>query len=310
MQTILITGGNGMVGRNLKNIIDNYKYKVLSFSSKEYDLTIYDSCFKLFSSANPTFVIHLAAEVGGLYKNMNKKVNMFEKNILLNVNVLKCCHLFGVKKLISCLSTCIFPDKVEYPIVESSLHDGKPHASNYCYAYAKRMLDIQTQAYKEEHNSNFMCVIPCNIYGKYDNFSIEDGHVIPSLIHKCYLSKKNNTPFIVRGTGEPLRQFIYAEDFAYIIVNLLENYEDNENIIISTGEEDEISIGDVARIISDIFEQPNIIFDDSYSNGQYKKTVSNEKFKNFMSEFKFTDIRKGLEESIQWFVKNYDKCRK
>ena len=128
---------------------------------------------------------------------MKYPVNMLEDNLLINTNVLKASNEINVESLIACLSTCIFPDKTTYPIDETMLHNGPPHFSNDAYAYAKRMLDIQSRAYQEQYNDNFVCVIPTNIYGDHDNYSLEDGHVIPSLIHKCYLSKKNNEDFLL-----------------------------------------------------------------------------------------------------------------
>ena len=151
-------------------------------------------------------MLYMAACVGGLFKNMNNKVDMLEKNISINYNVIKCCHDFKVKKCISCLSTCIFPNDTSYPINENMLHNGPPHESNYTYSYAKRFLEIHSRAYRDQYNDNFISIIPTNIYGPNDNFNLEDSHVIPGLIHNCYLSKQNNKDFIVRGTGRPLRQ--------------------------------------------------------------------------------------------------------
>jgi GDP-L-fucose synthase len=121
---------------------------------------------------------------------MNNKVEMLEKNLIINYNVVKCSHDYGIEKFIACLSTCIFPDNTTYPIKETTLHDGAPHDSNYAYAYAKRMLEIHCRTYREQFGDNFICVIPTNVYGPNDNFYLENGHVIPSLIHKCYLAKK------------------------------------------------------------------------------------------------------------------------
>ena len=196
----------------------------------------------MFEKYKPNYVIHLAACVGGLYKNMNNKVKMLEDNLMINYNVIKCAHDYNVEKLISCLSTCIFPDKVSYPIVESMLHEGPPHFSNDSYAYAKRMLEIHTKAYRENYGDKFMCIIPTNIYGPHDNFHLEDAHVIPMLIHKCYLSKQNNINFIIRGTGKPLRQFIYSEDLAKMILTILFKSNNLDNIILSVPESQEISI--------------------------------------------------------------------
>ena len=208
---ILVTGGTGLVGKAIQKYSDFIEtgYEYIFLSSKDCDLTSYNETRLLFEREKPDYVIHLAANVGGLYKNMNYKVDMLEKNVTMNSNVLKCSHEIGVKKLIAVLSTCIFPDKTTYTIDEEMLHNGQPHHSNDAYAYAKRLLEIHCRAYREQYNDNFVCVIPTNIYGEYDNYSLENGHVIPSLIHKCYLAKKNSEDFIVLGSGKPLRQFIY-----------------------------------------------------------------------------------------------------
>ena len=307
---LLVTGGSGLVGHGLKNVIDN-KYKTIFLSSKDCDLTNYNSTYKLFKKIKPDYVIHLAANVGGLFKNMNFKLDMLEKNLLINYNVLRCSHLMRVKKVISCLSTCIFPDKTTYPINEKMLHDGPPHKSNDAYAYAKRMLDIHSNAYQQQYNENFICVIPTNIYGPHDNYSLENGHVIPALIHRCYLAKQNNEKFIVRGTGKSLRQFIYSEDLARLMIKVLEKYDNKQSIILSVGEKDEISIGDVARIIAKNYDYEHMIdFDSSFSDGQYKKTADNTKLMNFIKEYNFIDINEGIKISVDWFKNNFDSCRK
>ena len=209
---------------------------IIFLSSKDGDLCDLEKTKLLFEKHKPTYVIHLAACVGGLFKNMNEKVKMFENNVLINFNVIKCCHDFKVKKLISCLSTCIFPDNTTYPINEKMLHNGPPHSSNDAYAYAKRMLEIHCKTYQEKYNDNFICVIPTNIYGPNDNFNLQDAHVIPALIHKCFLAKKENKPFIVYGSGKPLRQFIYSEDLADLFMWTLENYNKKDSLILSVSE--------------------------------------------------------------------------
>merc|ERR1711998_570048 len=160
----------------------------------------------------------------------------------MNYNVLKVCHILKIKKVVSCLSTCIFPDDTNYPINESMLHSGPPHNSNDAYAYSKRLLEIHSKAYQEQYGDNFICVIPTNIYGENDNYSIEGGHVIPGLIHKCYLAKKNNEKFMVWGSGKPLRQFIYSQDLGRLIMWVLEKYQKKDSIILSVGEKEEVSI--------------------------------------------------------------------
>lgn len=310
MEKILVTGGTGLVGSAIYSISLSYpSYEFVFLSSKDCDLTSWEKTFNYFNEFKPDYVIHLAANVGGLFKNMKNKVDMLESNLAINTNVLKASHLINVKKLVACLSTCIFPDKTTYPINESMLHLGPPHHSNDAYAYAKRILEIQCRAYREQYGDNFVCVIPTNIYGPHDNFNLEDAHVIPALIHKCYLAKQSNIPFEIAGTGKPLRQFIYSEDLAKLIIWVLECYSESEPIILSVNEDDEISIKNLVTIIGDEFEYKNIIWNDTKSDGQYKKTADNSKLKSFI-DFEFTDLKIGIIKTIKWFIENYEILRK
>jgi GDP-L-fucose synthase len=309
-EKILVTGGSGLVGSAINNISERYNYDFLFVSSSDCDLTDFDKTLSLFKSYNPDYVIHLAAKVGGLFKNMNEKVQMYEVNTLININVLRCCNIINVKKCISCLSTCIFPDKTTYPINEEMLHNGAPHKSNDCYAYAKRMLEVQSRAYNEQFGNNFVCIIPTNIYGPHDNFNLNDAHVIPALIHKCYLAKKNGEDFVVMGSGAPLRQFIYSEDLAILIMFVMEKYEKKDSIILSVGEEDEVSIKNIATLIAKSYEyESRMVFDITKSDGQYKKTADNSKLIKLL-QYDFKNIEQGIRETICWFNENYDICRK
>merc|ERR1712224_845660 len=134
-------------------------------------------------------VIHLAAKVGGLFANMSQKVEFYRENTLMNDNIMECCRIHKVKKLVSCLSTCIFPDKTTYPIDETMVHNGAPHDSNIGYSYAKRMIDVLNRCYNEQYGCNFTSIVPTNIYGPNDNFNLKSSHVIPGLIHKCLIAK-------------------------------------------------------------------------------------------------------------------------
>jgi GDP-L-fucose synthase len=313
MKKILITGGSGLVGSAFKNIANEFaeQYEFIFLSSSDCNLEKFDETMACFTKINPTYVIHLAACVGGLYKNMNYKVDMLEKNVLINFNVIKCSYEIKVEKLICMLSTCIFPDKTSYPIDESMLHNGPPHTSNDAYAYAKRVLEIHCRAYNEQYNTNFCCIIPTNIYGPYDNYSLQDGHVIPALIHKCYLAKQKNVPFEVLGSGTPLRQFIYSDDLARCILLTIDKI-NKENLIISTS--DEYAIKDVATMIAAEFEYTeHMVFNTNYSDGQYKKTADNRKLLSFLgteNKYKFMDIHTGIHHAVDFLKKNYDICRK
>ena len=309
---ILVTGGTGLIGKAIEEISINYPdFEFIFLSSKLCDLTNFNSTINLFKYIKPDYVIHLAANVGGLFKNMTQKVSMFEDNLLINMNVLKAAYLTNVKKLIGCLSTCIFPDKTNYPINETMLHNGPPHYSNDAYAYAKRMLEIQCKCYQEQFNKDFICIIPTNIYGPNDNFNLSNSHVIPGLIHKCYLAKKSNEQFIVSGTGKPLRQFIHSHDLARLILWTLFEYKERETIILSVPPEDEISIKEIAEIIANKFQYLHRLeYDNTKSDGQFKKTADNSKLMNLLKTYTFIPIKDGLENTVEWFIENYDTSRK
>jgi GDP-L-fucose synthase len=310
---LLVTGGSGLVGNAIQYCVkekyNDFFSKTFYLSSKDADLNNFEDTLNIFEKIIPTHVIHLAANVGGLYKNLYNKVEMFETNMLININVLRCCHKLNVDNLICCLSTCIFPDKTTYPIDETMLHNGPPHYSNNAYAYAKRMLECQCSYYNENFKRKYKCVIPTNIYGPYDNYNLVNAHVIPALIHKCYISKQENKPFVIKGSGKPLRQFIYSKDLAELILWTMFHYNDLDSIILSVSEKHEISIKDVALTIAKEFNYDNIIFDSSFEDGQYKKTASNEKLMKLYN-YKFTPFNIGIKESVSWFIRNFDNCRK
>jgi len=307
MKIILVTGGTGLVGNAIRTISNAYPESTFVFvSSSMFDLSRIEDTQKMFRTYQPDTVIHLAACVGGLYKNINNKVEMLEKNVKINFNVISCAYEFRVKKLVACLSTCIFPDKVSYPIDETMLHNGPPHSSNDAYAYAKRLVEIQCGAYRENFGCNFICVSPTNIYGPHDNFDLENGHVLPALIHKCYLAKQMDNDFIIRGSGKPLRQFIYSKDLAKMIMRVVEKGT-APNMILSVPEEDETSIEEVGRLIARCFNyEHRVVFDTSYTDGQYKKTVSTKKWEEFAKNdpISYTSIQHGISDTVDWFLMN------
>ena len=179
------------------------------------------------------------------------------------------------------------------------------------YAYAKRMVDTMNRAYASEYGCNFTSIIPTNIYGPADNFSIENGHVIPGLIHKCYIAKRDGEPFKVWGSGKPLRQFMYSEDLAELTVWVMRDYHSPEPIIISVDEAAEVSIKDVAlAIVRAMKFEGEVVFDNSKSDGQFKKTASNAKLRQLKPGHQFVGIEEGIQKAVDWFVENYDMCRK
>ena len=300
MRKLLVTGGNGLVGSSINSDI-----KI----GKEYNLIIPDETDKMFQIHKPTHVIHCAGKVGGVMGNMTFKGDYFYDNIMINTNVIESARKNNVERLVAFLSTCVFPDNIEYPLTESKIHLGEPHNSNYAYAYSKRMADIQIRAYREQYGVNFTSVIPTNIYGPNDNFSLDYGHVIPMLIHKLYLAQKNNTDFVVWGSGKPLREFIFSKDIAKLSEWAVYNYNESEPIILSNS--DEISIMDLVDLLVKEFNfKGKVIFDSTKPDGQYRKPSDNSKLKSYLPDFKFTPIEEGIKETVKWFIENYEISRK
>jgi len=314
-KVILVTGGSGLVGQGIRMYVEGAGFKEgeewIFLSSKEGDLRVRADTDAIFDKYKPTHVIHLAAKVGGLFANMAQKVEFFRENILINDNIMECCRIAKVEKLVSMLSTCIFPDKTSYPIDETMLHDGPPHPSNEGYAYAKRLIDTMNRAYAEEYGCNFTSIIPTNIFGPHDNFSIQNGHVIPGLIHKCYLAKTNGTDFVIWGSGTPLRQFIYSLDLAELTVWVMRDYHSPEPITLSVDEAAEVSIKDVALAVAKAMKfEGNVVFDTTKADGQFKKTASNVKLRSLRPDYEFVSMEDGIQKSVDWFIENYETCRK
>lgn len=306
MSKILVTGGTGMIGKALQNILGD---KGIYLSSKDCDLVDFNQTIRTFEKHKPEYVIHLAAKVGGVVANMNYLGDFFRENILMNTNVLEVSRLFDVKKVVSLLSTCIYPDKCEYPLVEQSVHSGRPHHTNYAYAHAKRMLDVQSRAYRDQYGCNFITAVPNNLFGKYDNYDLENGHVIPAMIRKFHEANQNNGDVVLWGSGDPLREFTYSEDLAKILVFLLENYDERDPI--NVGNTKEISIRDMANMIAEIMNfKGKIIWDSSRPDGQMRKPSDGSKLiQQGWSQDMYTDHQTALFETCKWSVEQYPNLR-
>ena len=298
---IVITGGNGLLGSKLIDITNGVK-----FDRSECDL-ITDN-FKFFldsKNIKPTTVFHCAAMVGGVIYNNNNNQKFFIDNIKIDDNVLSSCFDLNVKNIVTILSTCVFPSKVDYPLTSDMIDMGDPHNTNYGYSYAKRILAYKTKLFKKVTGNNWISVIPCNLYGVNDNFNIDKSHLIPALIRKAYEAKINDTDFVVWGDGSPLRQFMFSNDIAEIINWSVDNWKEDKPLMAVN--EKEFSIKEIANIIADIIDIPKnkIKYDKTKPNSQFRKPA-----KSDVNWYDFTPIENGINDTIEWFIKNYDNARK
>jgi GDP-L-fucose synthase len=288
---ILITGGSGLVGKYLKKILPEATY----ISSKDYDLTTEDGVKRMFLKYKPDTVVHLAARVGGIIDNINHPAEYFTQNVLMNTLLIEYSRIFGVKKFIGILSTCIYPDVArKYPMDESMLHEGPPTITNFSYGYSKRSMGAQIDAYNLQYNLNYQYLIPCNLYGIEDKDDENKSHFIASLIKKINYAKNNNSDNITLfGDGTPLRQFMYAGDFAEIIKQTIEK---NVTESFNVATEENLSIKQMAEIAINVTGNENIKieWDTTKPNGQFRKDVSIDKFKNLFPNFEFTPLSKGI----------------
>ncbi|XP_044186700.1 GDP-L-fucose synthase-like [Thunnus albacares] len=312
---VLVTGGSGLVGKAIEHVVQQEGGKRegeewIFLSSKDADLVDIGQTRAVFEKYRPTHVIHLAAKVGGLYLHMRENLHFLRDNIKINDNVLQTAHEMGVTKVVSCLSSCIFPDETTYPIDETMIHNGPPHDSNFGYSYAKRMIDVQNRAYFQQYGHRYTAVIPTNVFGPNDNFNIEKGHVLSALVNKTYKAKNEGTPVNVCGSGAPRRQFIFSLDLGRLIIWVLREYEEIDPIILSVGEDDEVSIKEAADMIAHALGfKGKIHYDTTLSDGQMKKTASNAKLRRYLPDFTFTPLREAIQMTCDWFVANYDIAR-
>ena len=289
MNKILITGGSGMVGNCLKKYFPNAYIP----TSKELDLTNSEQVKNYFYNNKFDYVIHLAAHVGSLHDNIKNRTLYFDENILMNTLVTKSAYKSGVKNFLGVLSTCIYPNNINnYPIKETQLHNGPPHPDLLSYAYAKRSHAVQLLAYKETYNINYNYLIPCNLFGIVSEKHKNRSHFVNDLIFKIINSKNNNLDYITLfGDGTPLRQFMYAEDFAKIIYEYINK---KLNISFNVAPDNNMSIEQLAKVAIKTCNQDMLIkYDNSKPNGQYRKDVDTSLFKKHI-DFSFTPLSEGI----------------
>jgi GDP-L-fucose synthase len=323
---ILVTGGNGLVGSaikdvlNINNSVGGNTFRIgddiwyfLDRKTQAWDLRNEHHVDTIFKNFEPGTVIHLAAAVGGLYMNLNSNYTMLSDNLKINMNIVDACRKYKVKRLINILSTCVFGNDLKYPLTSDQMYNKPPDSSNEGYSYSKRILDIGSKLLSKETGIEIVNIIPTNLMGFEDNFNLENSHVIPGLIHKCYNAKKDNTPLIIKGDGTALRTFLYASDLSKIIVHFINCELPNKfnQLICSPSMDNEISIKElVNKIIKEFDFNGEIVYDTSFSNGQHNKTTDSSELLEYIPDFKFTLLDIALKETIKYFIENYNTIRK
>lgn len=301
---ILVTGGTGMVGKYLQQILPEAKY----IGSKDCDLTDVKQVDELWGDFKPTNVIHLGAKVGGIVENLQSPAEFYTINTMMNTNVLSISHKHNVVGFTGILSTCMYPDVVDkYPMTEADIHLGAPSFANFSYGSTKRSLSIGIDAYNKQYNTRYNYLIPCNLYGEYDHFDDpEKCHFITALIRKIIDSENSGKGYITLfGTGKPLRQFMHASDLAKTIKIVIE-HDIIESFNVATPEEN--SILDMAMITMKALGKDLVVeFDSDKPDGQYRKTVSCDTMISNMKGFEFTKLEDGVIKVYNEVIKKYGK---
>ena len=294
MDNVLVTGGTGLVGKHLNDILPDAVY----VSSKDYNLLDYRQVRVMMDDYKPSVVIHLAARVGGIMDNIKYPVDYLEENILINTNVLKVCHEFSVEKVIAILSTCIYPDKVE-----NYLFNGPPTPTNFSYGFAKRCMAAHIDSYVKQYDKKWNYLIPCNLYGEYDKYEEHNSHFVSALIKKIY---EADDEIELWGTGKPLRQFMYGGDLAKVIKYIIDNgVVGNFNVAPNWV----YSINEIANITKKACGKDELVvnYDNTKPDGQFRKDVDSSKLLSVLKNFQFTKLEEGVKKVYDNFSKRHDR---
>ena len=306
---ILITGASGFVGTNLVEELNTRGYSnLLTPSSKELNMTNEESVSNYFSTNKPQVVLHIAGLVGGIAANKAKPGDFFHQNAMMSVLVNHYSYINGVEKLVSLAAGCGYPSDIPVPFNENDFWNGLPDMNSYGYSLAKKNLIVGGWAYREQYGFNTTVLLPANLYGPYDNFHLENSHVIPALIRKFLTAKETNAPTVeVWGTGVATREFLYVGDTVKAIIDAIGC---NETGPFNLGTGTETSIKKLIETISNIIGyKGEIIWDVNRPDGQLKRFYDMNKFEKEFGYVPNTPLKKGLEKTIEWYLNNEDIIR-
>jgi GDP-L-fucose synthase len=304
---VCVTGGAGFLGSFVVEKLKARGADVFIPTIEEYDLTQMDSIKKMYDDSNPDLVIHLAAQVGGIGANRQHPAEFFYNNLMMGVQLIHEAYERKIEKFLALGTICAYPKFTPVPFKEEDLWGGYPEETNAPYGLAKKMLLVQSQAYREQYGYNSIFLMPVNLYGPRDNFNPESSHVIPALIRKCLEAKQAGHDTIeVWGDGSPTREFLYVEDAAEGILLAAEKYNSSEPVNLGSGME--ISIKDLVILIAKFtgFEG-KLVWDASKPNGQPRRRLDVSRAER---EFGFeaqVNFEEGLRRTIDWYIQKTTK---
>ena len=302
---ICVTGGAGFLGTHL---IEELRLRgadqIFVPTIEEYNLVDPEAIRRMLVDSDPDVIIHLAAQVGGIGANLNHPAEFFYDNLMMGVQLIHQAYKTGVEKFVAIGTVCAYPKFTPVPFKEDDLWIGYPEETNAPYGMAKKMLLVQSQAYREQYGYNSIFLLPVNLYGPGDNFDPRSSHVIPALIRKCFEAKEQGLDhIIVWGDGSPTREFIYVKDAARGIAMATENY--NESLPVNIGSGFEISIKDLAeKIVQMSGFEGDLVWDTSKPNGQPRRALDISRAKEKFGFEAETDFDKGLQKTIDWYREN------
>lgn len=307
---IYVAGHNGLVGSAIVRALKDSGYKnILTFSHSDLDLTDKKETEIMFRLHKPSYVFLAAAKVGGIYANNTLSGEYFYENIQIQSNVIDSSRKYGVKKLLFLGSSCIYPRECPQPIKEEYLMTAPLEPTNSAYATAKIAGIEMCKAYRKQYGCNFISVMPTNLYGINDNFSLVGSHVLPAMIRKFYEAKMNGIGVVeLWGDGTPRREFLHVDDLAQALLLLMEEYDDPKHINIGAGED--VPIKFLAKMIADIIGYKGEIFWNlEYPNGTPRKLMDSSRINELGWSPKIS-LEKGIKSTYEWFDQNYENLRK
>lgn len=301
---IYVAGHRGLVGSAIKRGLEAKGYtNIIGRTHSELDLTNSAQVEEFFSVEKPEYVFLAAAKVGGIHANSTYPADFIYENLQIQNNVIGMAKKYDVKKLMFLGSSCIYPKMCPQPIKEEYLLSGYLEETNEAYALAKISGLKMCQFFNKQYGTNYISVMPTNLYGPYDNFHIENSHVMPALIRRFHEAKVNNLKeVVVWGSGTPLREFLYSEDMADACIYLMETYEGNDFFNIGTGKE--ISIRGLAEMVKEIVGyKGGLVFDASKPDGTPRKLLDVSRLEEAGWKYK-VELRDGIKMAYKWFVEN------